>query len=61
MGFLGVSEVGIIAFVIIMLFGATKLPKLGGAIGQSIKNFRNGIRELDDSTDQAVKRERSDE
>jgi sec-independent protein translocase protein TatA len=38
-------ELIIIAGVFVMLFGANKLPKLGGAIGESIKNFKKGIRE----------------
>jgi len=40
---LGTTEILIIAFVIVLLFGASKLPKLGGAIGESIKNFKKGI------------------
>jgi sec-independent protein translocase protein TatA len=38
-------ELIIIAGVFVMLFGANKLPKLGGAIGESIKNFKKGIKE----------------
>lgn len=45
MGFLGTAEILIIAGVIVLLFGASKLPKLGGAIGESIKNFKKGIKD----------------
>jgi len=45
MGFLGTTEMLIIAGVIVLLFGATKLPKLGGAIGESIKNFKKGVKD----------------
>jgi sec-independent protein translocase protein TatA len=45
MGFLGTTEMLIIAGVIVLLFGASKLPKLGGAIGESIKNFKKGIKD----------------
>jgi sec-independent protein translocase protein TatA len=45
MGFLGTTEMLIIAGVIVMLFGASKLPKLGGAIGESIKNFKKGVKD----------------
>lgn len=41
----GTSEIAIIALVIVFLFGASKLPKLGGAIGESIKNFKKGIKD----------------
>lgn len=42
---LGWMEIGIIAALIVLLFGTTKLPKLGGAIGESIKNFKKGVKE----------------
>jgi sec-independent protein translocase protein TatA len=42
---MGWMEIGIIAALIVLLFGTTKLPKLGGAIGESIKNFKKGIKE----------------
>jgi sec-independent protein translocase protein TatA len=31
--------------VVVILFGATKLPQLGSAIGQTVKNFKRGMRE----------------
>jgi sec-independent protein translocase protein TatA len=41
----GGMELLIIAGVVVLLFGAKKLPGLGGAIGESIKNFKTGIKE----------------
>lgn len=40
----GTSELLIIFGVVVLLFGAKKLPQLGGAIGESIKNFRRGLK-----------------
>lgn len=40
----GTTELLIIFAVLVLLFGANKLPKLGGAIGQSIRNFRSGLK-----------------
>ena len=40
----GTTELIIIFAVLILLFGANKLPRLGGAIGESIKNFKRGLR-----------------
>ena len=37
---LGVTEIAIIAVVIIVLFGARKLPELGSGLGKAINNFR---------------------
>ena len=45
MGLPGGTELMIIAGVVVLLFGATKLPKLGGAVGESIRNFKKGIKD----------------
>lgn len=47
MGLPGTTELLIIFGVLVLLFGANKLPKLGGAIGESIKNFKKGIKSSD--------------
>ncbi len=41
---LGVQELLIVLLIIVVLFGASKLPKLGGAVGQSLRNFKQGLR-----------------
>lgn len=41
----GVWELVIIGGIIVLMFGTAKLPKLGGAIGESIKNFKKGIKD----------------
>ena len=48
MGIPSISELIIIFGVIFLLFGAKKLPELGGAIGESIKNFKKGIKDDDE-------------
>ena len=40
---LGMWEIMAIGGVVVLLFGAKKLPALGGAVGESIKNFKRGI------------------
>ena len=42
---LGMPELLIILAIIVIIFGAGKLPGIGGALGQSIKNFKNATRE----------------
>ena len=37
------SELLIIFAVILLLFGATRLPTLGKALGEGLKNFKKGI------------------
>lgn len=41
----GMWELLIIFGVVFLLFGAKKLPALGGAIGESIKNFKKGVKD----------------
>ena len=41
---LGTTEVVMIVGTVVVLFGAEKLPRLGSAIGESIKNFKKGIK-----------------
>jgi sec-independent protein translocase protein TatA len=42
---LGPTELILIVLVIFLLFGATRLPQLAKALGQSKKAFREGIEE----------------
>lgn len=44
---LGAPELIIIALVVLLLFGATRLPKLGKSMGQSISGFKKGLAEGD--------------
>lgn len=41
---LSLPEVAIISGVVVLLFGTKKLPQLGGAIGETIKNFKKGVK-----------------
>ncbi len=42
-GGLGTPELIIIAVVIVLLFGATRLPQLAKALGQSKRAFKEGL------------------
>ena len=44
---LGTPELVIIVLVVFLLFGATRLPQLAKALGQSKKAFREGIEEAE--------------
>ena len=48
---LGIPELSIIFLIVIVLFGAAKLPQLGRGLGEGIKNFRRGIKWADDDPD----------
>jgi sec-independent protein translocase protein TatA len=42
---IGMPELLVILVIIIIIFGAGKLPEIGGAIGKGIKNFKKATRE----------------
>ena len=42
---LGGTELLIILAIVLLLFGATRLPKLGRGLGQSIRGFKKGLNE----------------
>jgi sec-independent protein translocase protein TatA len=44
---LGPTELIVIVLIIFLLFGATRLPQLAKALGQSKKAFREGIEEAE--------------
>ncbi len=45
---LGMPELLVIMVIVLVIFGAGKLPEIGGAIGRSIKNFKKAVREGDE-------------
>ena len=45
---LGFWELAIIVFVILLLFGAKKIPELMGGLGKGIKSFKEGVKSDDD-------------
>jgi len=45
---LGFPELVIILVIVILIFGAGKLPEIGGALGKTIRGFRKATRESDD-------------
>jgi sec-independent protein translocase protein TatA len=42
---LGIGELLIILVIVIVIFGATRLPQIGEGLGKGIKNFRGALRE----------------
>jgi sec-independent protein translocase protein TatA len=43
-GSLGVPELLIILLIVIIIFGANKLPQLGKGIGQGLRNFKESVK-----------------
>jgi sec-independent protein translocase protein TatA len=53
---LGFGELLLIFIVILLIFGASKLPQLGDALGKGIKNFKRSV-SGDDEIDVTPKKE----
>ena len=54
---IGMPELIIILVIIVIIFGAGKLPEIGSGIGKGIKNFKDATKsdkskEIDDKKDQ---------
>lgn len=45
LGPLGLPEMLIILFIVILIFGANRLPEIGRGIGRGIRNFKDATRE----------------
>lgn len=41
---LGVPELLLILVIVVVIFGASRLPQLGKGLGEGISNFRNGLK-----------------
>jgi|TARA_B110000116_G_scaffold187406_1_gene162493 sec-independent protein translocase protein TatA len=53
---IGPTELIIILFIILIVFGAGKLPEIGGALGKGIKAFKKGQDE-EESSETIVQKE----
>lgn len=42
---LGVTELLVIFLIIVVIFGASKLPQLGRGLGEGISNFKKGLKD----------------
>jgi sec-independent protein translocase protein TatA len=53
MGGIGFPELLVILVIVVVIFGANRLPGLGRGIGSAIKNFKNEMKDPDDKTHSA--------
>lgn len=45
---LGLTEIVLIALVVLLLFGGKKIPELMKGLGQGVKSFKDGMKGLDE-------------
>jgi sec-independent protein translocase protein TatA len=56
MGNLGATEIILIVLVILLFFGAKKLPELAQGLGKGIREFRKATREIQDDVESDLKK-----
>ncbi len=54
---IGFPELMIILIIIMIIFGAGKLPEIGSAFGRSIKNFKSSMKEAQEDDEETAKAE----
>lgn len=61
LGGIGIPELLIILAVVLLIFGPKNLPKLGSAIGRTVKNLREGMNSAPDiEIDEEDKKDKKD-
>jgi sec-independent protein translocase protein TatA len=55
---IGAPELLLVLAIVILIFGASRIPKLGRSMGQSIRGFKQGLKEdvQDEEDEGAVKK-----
>ena len=43
---IGTFEAVILLFIVLLLFGAKRLPEIGGSLGKGIREFKNSVKEV---------------
>jgi sec-independent protein translocase protein TatA len=55
MGRLGIPELVIILVIVILIFGANRLPEIGRGIGRGIRNFKDATKQNEEGAEKAEK------
>ncbi len=53
---LGTWEILLILLIILLLFGARRLPEIGGSLGKGIREFKSSVREVDSDVQKELQR-----
>jgi sec-independent protein translocase protein TatA len=58
---LGTQELIIILVLVLIIFGAGKLPQVGRSLGQGIRNFKEGVKEGEEEAERKRLESKSEE
>ncbi len=56
----GTTELIIILAIVILIFGVTRIPKLGKGLGEGIRNFKSAIKAIHENPDEKAKTDKKD-
>jgi sec-independent protein translocase protein TatA len=51
---IGIWQVVLILLIVLILFGAGKLPKVMGDVARGVKNFKSGLKDEDEDDQKAL-------
>lgn len=51
-GGIGITELIIIALIVLLLFGAKRIPELMKGIGKGIRSFKDGMNDINDKDEE---------
>ena len=54
-GQIGMQEIILILFILLLLFGARRLPELGQSLGKGIREFKRGLNDIKEDLDEDTK------
>ena len=50
----GHMEILVILVIVMIIFGAGKLPQIGSGLGQAIRNFKKGVTDVEKETPESI-------
>ena len=60
-GNMGMGEIALIMVVILLLFGAKRIPEIAGSFGKGIREFKKSVNDVDRSIREDVRESRLEE
>ncbi|TRZ74056.1 MAG: twin-arginine translocase TatA/TatE family subunit [Bacteroidetes bacterium] len=57
LGGIGTPELILIALVVLLLFGGSKIPELMKGVGKGVRGFKEGLKGFDDDINESGKKE----
>ena len=55
-GQIGMQEIMLILFILLLLFGAKRLPELGQSLGKGIREFKRGVSDIKEDLEEESKK-----